>query len=55
MQSQAFQMSTIQGILEMYKAPMSDVIEVKKNRKILDEKFKKMKYLLVSSPIAVHY
>ena len=55
MQSQSFQMSTIQGILEMYKAPMSDVIEVRKNRRILDEKFKKMKYMLVSSPIAVHY
>ncbi len=55
LQSQNFQMSTIQGILEMYKAPMSDVLEVKKNRPILDEKFKKMKYLLVSSPIAVHY
>ncbi len=51
----SFQMSTIQGILEMYKAPMSDVIEVRKNRRILDEKFKKMKYMLVSSPIAVHY
>lgn len=55
MQSQNFQMSTIQGILEMYKAPMSDVLEVRKNRKLLDEKFKKMKFLLVSSPIAVHY
>lgn len=55
MQSQGFQMSTIQGILEMYKAPMNDVMEVRKNRKILDDKFKKMKYLLVSSPIAVHY
>lgn len=55
LKNQAFQMSTIQGILEMYKAPMSDVIEVRKNRPILDEKFKKMKYLLVSSPIAVHY
>lgn len=54
-QSQNFQLSTIQGILEMYKAPLSDVIEVRKNRRILDEKFKKMKYMLVSSPIAVHY
>ena len=55
MQTQGFQMSTIQAILEMYKAPMSDVIEVKKNRKLLTEKFKKMKYMLISSPIAVHY
>ena len=54
-QNQHFQLSTIQGVLEMYKAPMSDVLEVRKNRKQLDEKFKKMKFLLVSSPIAVHY
>ncbi len=55
LRTQGFQLSTIQGILEMYKAPMSDVIEVRKNRAILNEKFKKMKYMLISSPIAVHY
>lgn len=53
--AQMFQLSTMQGILEMYKAPMSDVIEVKKNRKILKEKFKKMDFMLVGNPIAMHY
>ena len=52
---QNFQLSTIQGILEMYKAPLSDVLEVKKNRSLLREKFKKMNDMLVSSPIALHY
>ncbi len=53
--AQMFQMSTMQAILEMYKAPMSDVIEVKKNRKILKDKFKKMDFMLVTNPIAMHY
>lgn len=50
--NQIFQFSTMQGFLEMYKAPMSDVIEVKKNRSLLREKFLKLDNMLVSSPIA---
>lgn len=55
LRNQGFQFSTMQGLLEMYKAPMSDVLEVKKNRKLLREKFLKMDNMLVSSPIVNHY
>lgn len=50
--NQIFQFSTMQGFLEMYKAPMSDVLEVKKNRSLLREKFMKLDNMLLSSPIA---
>ena len=53
--NQGFQFSAMQGILEMYKAPMNDVLEVKKNRSLLQEKFIKMDEMIVSSPIIKHY
>lgn len=54
LRNQNFQFATMQGLIEMYKAPMSDVLEVKKNRKLLRDKFLKMDNLLVSSPIVNH-
>lgn len=45
------QFSVMQSIIEMYKAPMSDVWEAKKNRELLRNKFLKMDKMLVSSPI----
>lgn len=45
------QFSTMQGVLEMYKAPMSDVLEARKNRKALREHFLKTDQMLISSPV----
>lgn len=45
------QFATMQSVVEMYKAPMRDVLEVRKNRKELRDKFLKMDNMLVSSPV----
>lgn len=45
------QFSTMQGVLEMYKAPLADVLEARKNRKALREQFLKTDQMLISSPV----
>lgn len=51
LQNMATQFTTMQSVVEMYKAPLSDVLEAKKNRKMLREKFLKMNHLMVVNPI----
>lgn len=46
-----YQFSVMQSIIEMYQAPMSDVLEAKKNREMLRNKFLEMDKMLVASPI----
>ena len=43
--------STMQAIIEMYKAPLADVMEVRKHRKTLHDKFFKNDFKLVGTPI----
>lgn len=45
------QFATMQSVVEMYRAPLRDVLEARKNRKELREKFIKMDNMLVSSPV----
>lgn len=47
----AMQFATMQGVVEMYKAPMADILEVRKNRKKLREKIVKMGNKLVANPL----
>lgn len=47
----AMQFATMQGVVEMYKAPLSDVLEVRKSRKELSDKILKMENRLVASPL----
>ena len=42
--TQNVRFATMQGIVQAYKAPMSDVLEYRKNRKEFVEKLKKHKY-----------
>ena len=44
--------STMQAIIEMYKAPLADVMEVRKHRKTLHDKFFKNDFKLVGTPIS---
>lgn len=44
--------ATMQAIAEMYKAPLSDVMEVKKKRPLLEEKLLKHDFKLVGAPVA---
>lgn len=44
---------TMQGIIEMYDAPIEDMLEVKKNQQILKNAFEKLKYRLVFQSIYI--
>ncbi len=44
---------TMQGIIEMYNAPIEDMLEVKKNQTLLKDSFEKLKYRLVSQSIYI--
>lgn len=48
---QSIRYATMQAIIEMYKAPLNDVVEVRKNRRALFEKFKKHNFKLVGAPV----
>lgn len=43
--------STMQSAIEMHKAPLNDVLEVRKNRKELEDELSKMQNMLIVSPI----
>lgn len=47
------QFSAMQSVIEMYQAPLNDILEVRKNRKLLREKFSKIKYRILGEPISV--
>ncbi len=42
---------TMQSMVEMYKAPLNDVLEVKKNHQAVKDAFEKIKYRIVFQPI----
>jgi hypothetical protein len=42
-----------QALLDMYSAPIDDVVEVRKNRKLLEDKFKSINYKILGAPISV--
>ena len=44
---------TMQGIIEMYKAPVNDMMEVKKNQKALKKAFEKIGYRIVFQPVYI--
>lgn len=50
-QMMPMQFATMQSVVEMYKAPMADVLEARKNRKELREKILKMNNKLVAVPL----
>lgn len=50
--SQAVRYSTMQSILQMYNAPLNDVLEVRKNRAALKEKFLKYDNKLLIMPVS---
>jgi hypothetical protein len=39
------------AFIDMYSAPLADVIEVRKNRKLLADKFKAINYNILGAPI----
>ena len=45
--------ATMQGIIEMYDAPIEDMLEVKKNQSLLKSAFEKLKYRLVFQSIYI--
>ncbi len=47
------QFSAMQSVLEMYRAPLNDILEVRKNRPLLREKFNKIKYRILGEPVSV--
>lgn len=47
------QFASMQSVIEMYKAPMNDVLEVRKNRSELTEKIIKTKNYIGNAPIAI--
>lgn len=51
-QDQSLQFSIMQSIMEMYKAPLNDILEVQKNRDMLSKQFIKSTNMILSSPIA---
>ncbi len=44
---------TMQGIVEMYKAPIHDMMEVKKNQKALKKAFERIDYRIVFQPVYI--
>lgn len=49
----ALQFETMQTLLEMYKAPLNDILEARKNRKLLKKEFEAGKYRILGQPVAV--
>lgn len=47
------QFATMQAMVEMYKAPLNDILEVRKNRKLLKKEFEAGKYRILGQPISV--
>ena len=47
------QFATMQAVVEMYKAPLNDVLEVRKNTKLLKKEFEAGKYRILGQPISV--
>ncbi len=45
--------ATMQGIIEMYKAPIDDVLEVKKNQRLVKSAFEKLGYRIVFQSIYI--
>ena len=49
----ALQFATMQAMIEMYRAPLDDILEVRKNRKLLKKEFEKGKYRILGQPVSV--
>lgn len=49
----ALQFETMQTLIEMYRAPLNDILEARKNRKLLKKEFEAGKYRILGQPIAV--
>ena len=47
------QFATMQAMVEMYKAPLNDILEVRKNRKLLKKEFEAGKYRILGQPVSV--
>ena len=45
--------ATMQSVIEMYKAPINDVLEVKKNQETIKKAFEKINYRIVFQPIYI--
>ncbi len=48
----AIRYSTMQALVEMYKVPLIDLQEVRKNRSLLEKKWKKYNFQLAETPLA---
>lgn len=48
----AIRYSTMQALVEMYKAPLADLQEVRKNRSLLEEKWRKYNFQLAETPLS---
>ena len=51
--SQAFRYATMQAIVSAYNAPLADVVEVQKNRPLLEEKWKKYNFRLAGTALRI--
>lgn len=49
----ALQFQTMQTLVEMYRAPLNDILEARKNRKLLKKEFEAGKYRILGQPVAV--
>lgn len=52
LKNQSLQFATLQSIIEMYKAPLADVLAIRKNIKPLKEELLKSSNMILSSPIS---
>lgn len=48
------QLMVMQSVSDMYNAPLSDMLEVKKNQKALADKFRELGYSIGGAPVAVY-
>ena len=51
--SQAFRYATMQAIVSAYNAPLADVVEVQKNRPLLEQKWKKYNFKLAGTSLRI--